>query len=371
MKTNKIILILILAVIALGTGVFIRQQMIAQQVSSRQGHHDLYYCPMHPQILYDHPGRCPICGMDLVKKIVAPVQQESGLKGYTTISVTVPRQQLIGLRTEVVEQKPIVKIIRAFGTVSSVAELYKTQNEFIDAFMAYVNVHRDYKRISDRRDPWGIHRDLQVNLLEARDKLLKLGLSEEEIAKLENVSWNQIGRQPKLLLFNDSRNYWVMAQIFEQDYASVSEGQEVEVSIPALGEKIKGVIRSVGGLIDPTNRSVTALIEIEDYDRPLAANMLVDITIPVKLGDGVLVPREAVMDTGLRKIVFVQKDEGTFEPREIQTGVETDDGYEVKSGLKEGTRIVVSGNFLLDSESRVQASLEQSAATASGGDSHE
>ena len=56
--------------------------------------------------------------------------------------------------------------------------------------------------------------------------------------------------------------------------------------------------------------------------------------------------------------LFVQKDEGTFEPREIQTGMETDDGFEVKSGLKEGEHIVVSGNFLLDSESRVQAGLE-------------
>ena len=371
MKTKNIILIVTITVVALGSGAFVWQKNIAEQSSSKQGHHEIWYCPMHPQILYDHPGRCPICGMDLVQKVLAPIESGSVLKGYATISVSAQRQQLIGLRTVIVDVKPVMKTIRAVGTVSSVSELYKIQNEFIDAFMAYVNVHRDYKRISDRRDPWGIHRDLQVNLLEARDKLLKLGLSEEEIAKLENVSWNQIGRQPKLLLFNDSRNYWVMAQIFEQDYASVSEGQEVEVSIPALGEKIKGVIRSVGGLIDPTNRSVTALIEIEDYDRPLAANMLVDITIPVKLGDGVLVPREAVMDTGLRKIVFVQKDEGTFEPREIQTGVETDDGYEVKSGLKEGTRIVVSGNFLLDSESRVQASLEQSAATASGGDSHE
>ena len=77
-----------------------------------------------------------------------------------------------------------------------------------------------------------------------------------------------------------------------------------------------------------------------------------------------VLPREAVMDTGVRKVVFVQKDEGTFEPRVIETGWETDEGYEVKSGLKAGERIVVSGNFLLDSESRVQAGLEDS------GDSH-
>ena len=130
---------------------------------------------------------------------------------------------------------------------------------------------------SDRRHTWESHRDLQTSLLEAKDKLLKLGLSEEEIEKLQNVSWNQIWKQPKLLLFNDSRSYWVMAQIFEQDYSFVQEGQEVEVSIPLYHEKIKGIIRSVGGFIDPTSRSVTALIELGDYSRQLAANMLVDI----------------------------------------------------------------------------------------------
>ena len=359
MKTNKIISIIILAAIALGIGVFIRQQNMPKQIWAKQGAHDIWYCPMHPQILYDHPGRCPICGMDLVKKVSTPSEQGSVLKGYTTISVTAQRQQLIGLRTQAVEVKSVVKLIRTFGTIATDAELYQTQSEFIDAYVAYVNVFRDYKKMRDRLHIWESHRDLQTRLLEAKDKLLKLGLNEGEIAKLQKVSWNQVWNQPKLLLFNDSRSYWVMAQIFEQDFSLVQEGQEVEVGIPSYHEKIKGVIRSVGGFIDPTSRSVTALIELGDYSRQLAANMQVDISIPVKLGDALLVPRQAVMDTGLRKIVFVCKTGETFEPREIQTGWETDDGFEVKSGLKEGERIVVSGNFLLDSESRVQAGLEQ------------
>ncbi len=367
MKTKNIILIVILAVIALSIGSFVRQYFIPKQTLAKQRHHEIWYCPMHPWILYDHPGRCPICDMDLVKKVNAPQQQGPAIEGYTNISVATQRQQLIGLRTQVVRVKPAVKLIRTFGTISSDAELYKTQNEFIDAYVDYVNVHRDYKRISDRRATWDVHRDLQTRLLEARDKLLKLGLSEEQIAKLQNVSWDQVWKQPKLLLFNDSRSYWVIAQIFEQDYSFVSEGQDVEVSIPALREKIKGIIRSVGGFIDPTTRSVSALVELDsrfrgnDRGQHLAANMLADITIPVKLGNALLVPREAVMDTGLRKIVFVCKTRNLFEPREIQTGLETDDGFEVKSGLNKGERIVVSGNFLLDSESRVQAGLEQGA----------
>ncbi len=365
MKTKNIILIFILAAIALGIGALNRPHSSAQQAAGKSGHHDIWYCPMHTHYTSDRPGKCPICGMDLVKRIEKSQEHEfvkEGVEGYTTIPVTTQRQQLIGLRTQVVGVKPVEKLIRTFGTISSDAELYQTQSEFIDAYVAYVSVFRDYKQIRDRQHIWESHRDLQTRLLEAKDKLLKLGLSEGEISKLQNVSWNQVWKQPKLLLFNNSRSYWVIAQIFEQDYSFVHEGQKVEVSIPSYQDKMKGVIRSVGGFIDPISRSVTALIELGDHSRELAANMQVDITIPVILKDALMVPREAVMDTGLRKIVFVQKDEGTFEPREIQTGMETDDGYEVKSGLKEGERIVVSGNFLLDSESRVQAGLEQGAA---------
>ncbi len=409
MKTKNIILIIIIAAIALGIGLFSRQPNISKPASVKSGHHDIWYCPMHTYYTSDHPGRCPICGMDLVKKETVsreespakvtekkilywtdtmlpgyksdhpgkspmgmdltpvyekePLEQGSHVDGYTTVSETAQRQQLIGLRTQVVEIKPVVKLIRTFGTISSAAQLYKIQSEFIDAYVTYVNAYRDYKRIRGRQHIWEAHRVVQVGLLEAKDKLLKLGLSDREIAKLQNVSWNQIWKQPKLLLFNDSRSYWVMAQVFEQDYGFVHEGQEAEVIIPAYREKIKGIVRSVGGFIDPTTRSVSALIELDNYGRHLAANIFVDVTISVKLGDALLVPRQAVMDTGLRKIVFVSKAANSFEPREIQTGWETGDGFGVKSGLKEGERIVVSGNFLLDSESRVQAGLEQ-------GDSH-
>ena len=405
MKTKNVILIIIAAVAFASFALVLQHNSIPLTAA---GQHEIWYCPMHPQILYDHPGHCPICGMDLVKKVKVshvespanvtekkilywtdtmlpgyksdhpgkspmgmdltpvyekePVEQDSHVEGYTTITESAQKQQLIGLRTQAVEEKPVVKLIRTFGTIVSDTELYQTQSEFIDAYVAYINVFRNYKQIRDRLHIWEAHRDLQTRLLEAKDKLLKLGLSEGEIAKLQNVSWNGVWKQPKLLLFNDNRSYWVNAQVFEQDYSAVSEGQEVEVHIPALHEKIKGVIRSVGGFIDPTTRSVTALVELNDEGKQLAANMLVDVTISVNLGNGLLIPRQAVMDTGLRKIVFVSKDGNSFEPREIQTGMETDDGLEVKSGLKEGEHIVISGNFLLDSESRVQAGLEQGGA---------
>lgn len=272
MKTKNIILIVILAAIALGTGNFVRQQMITQQASAKPGAHDLYYCPMHPQILYDHPGRCPICGMDLVKKVLSSSHDQGPvLKGYTTISVTAQRQQLAGVKTMVVGRNDLVKTIRAAGQ-------YEGQ---------------------------------------------------------------------------------VYAQVFEYDIGFIKVGQKSVVEVPAFHKEYEGAVISIDSTVDETSRTIRVRIGLVQADqRKFKSNMFVNVEFPVDLGEGIIVPRSGVMDTGMRKIVFVQKDENTFEPREIQTGMETDDGYEVKSGLKEGTRIVVSGNFLLDSESRVQAGLE-------------
>jgi Cu(I)/Ag(I) efflux system membrane fusion protein len=366
MKTKNIVLITILVACLLGIGLMISPHNRPDQTVVKVGHHEIWYCPMHPHYTSDHPGSCPICGMTLVKKEESRQEPTTGVEGYMALTESAQRQQLMGLRTQMVEIKPIVITIRTVGTIASAAELYKTQNEFIDAYVGYVNAYRDYQRISDRKIIRDTHRNIQIRFLEAKDSLLKLGLSQKEIGKLQDVSWNQIWKQPKILFFKDSGRYWVMAQVFEQDYEFVHEGQVVNARVAAYRENIKGIIRSVGGFIDPNSRSVTALIELEDTHLQMAANMLVDISIPVKLGDSILIPRQAVMDTGIRKIVFICTSGNAFEPREISTGIDTDNGFEVKSGLSAGERIVVSGNFLLDSESRVQAGLQADTAAAQG-----
>ena len=326
---------------------------------------ETWYCPMHPKYTSDKPGNCPICSMKLVKKM-APVDQQataqaaSGVQGYVTIPVTAQKQQLIGLKTAVVNKKNDIKTIRAAGTVSTNHDLYMLQDEYVQAYTQFVVVYRDYKRFKHTRRNWESHREVQVKLHEAEDKLLRLGLGPMQIEQLQKFSWKTPWDQPGLLFLKDSLEYWVVAQVFEGDLGFVEVGQEADIDISAYGEKAKGLIRSIGGTINPETRTANVLIELKGYRGELKGNMFVNAAIYAELGEAMVVPREAVMDTGERKIVFVQKDGGTFEPRAIETGWETDDGFEVKSGLKEGERIVTSGNFLLDSESRVQAGLEDS-----------
>ena len=283
MKTKIFKLIIIIAAVAIGGGMFMHQHDDLKQGSARSGKHEIWYCPMHPQIIYDHPGRCPICGMDLVQKLDVPHQEVSATEGYTTISVTPQRQQLANVRTAVVEKKALVKTIRTAGQ-------YEGE---------------------------------------------------------------------------------VFAQVFESDLEFIKVGQKAIVELPSFHKTYEGSVNSIDTNIDQTTRSVRVRIWLQQINKKIfKTNMFVDVDFPINLGTAVIVPRDAVMDTGVRKIVFVLKDGGTFEPREIQTGIETDDGYEVKSGLKEKESIVVSGNFLLDSESRVQAGLEASTATATQGETH-
>jgi len=272
MKIKNVIQIIIIAVLALGIGLFLRQQNIPNQTSEKSGHHDIWYCPMHPHYTSDHPGQCPICGMSLVKKIEASLQHGSGIEGYTTVVESAQKQQLAGVQTAVVGQKSVIKTIRAAGQ-------YEEQ---------------------------------------------------------------------------------VYAQVFENDLEFIKVGQKAMVEIPAYHQKYEGNVRSIDSTVEEVSRTVRVRIWInQSNQKKLKSNMFVNVEFPVKLGEAIIVPREAVMDTGVRKIIFVCKAGNSFEPREIQTGWETDDGYEVKSGLKSGEHIVVSGNFLLDSESRVQAGLEQ------------
>ena len=114
-------------------------------------------------------------------------------------------------------------------------------------------------------------------------------------------------------------------------------------------------------MIDSNTRTTQVRVELPNYNGGLSVNMYVNVDILSELNESLVIPREAIMDTGLNKIVFVQIQEGYFEPRRIQTGFEGDGMVAVRSGLNEGETIVVSGNFLLDSESRLKAGIENTA----------
>lgn len=346
-----------------------------QQVSEAKKEKKILYWtdPMIPGFKAEGPGKSPM-GMELVpvyEEETNPVATESA-PGYSTVSINTQQQQLMGIKTSPVTKKTLTKTIHAFGYVAHDLELYDMQLEYIDAWRVYFAFQarrpikdefradwREYYKNEPSQGRWRSDDKLkaQQRLIKAEYQLRHMGLTEAQLAQLREIKYGQPWVQPDLLFFDKNQPFWIYAQVLENDLGFIAPGQKVMATIPVYQETVEGVIKSIAPLVDPDTRTARVRIELPHYKGELSVNMYVNVDIPVELDDSLVVPREAIMDTGLNKIVFVQTQDGVFEPRRIKTGFQGDGMVVVKSGLKMGEIIVSSGNFLLDSESRLQGSL--------------
>jgi RND family efflux transporter MFP subunit len=158
-----------------------------------------------------------------------------------------------------------------------------------------------------------------------------------------------------------------MAEVFESDAARVQVGQWATVSLSYLaGRGFRGRVSYILPQLDPTTRTLKVRLDADNPGLLLKPEMYVDVEFRVALGGRLTVPSEAVLDSGLKKTVFVDRGNGYFEPREVVTGQSIGDRIEILRGLKAGDRVVTSGNFLVDSESQLKA-----ATSGSGGGAHQ
>jgi Cu(I)/Ag(I) efflux system membrane fusion protein len=352
-KNKNLTLIIVLAVFIVGAGWYFIRERKPSGGQNVQGEQQAWYCPMHPWIKSDKPGVCPICGMALVPWHHHQEAASTDIPGYVPVDISQEKQQLAAIRTAIVAKKMVTKTIRAAGIVAYDEDLYKAEMQYVDDYIAL-------KRL-DRRINQGSYTiiDAERKLKEEQLDLVHMGATEEAISQIEKNNFPD-----HTLLVPHGQGAVIFAQIFGQDLGFVDVGQKAKVEIPDLQEIYDGIVKSIDPIIDPDSRTARVRIYI-NANGELHSNEFVRVSMPVELDEAIVIPRDAIMDTGLRKIVFVEKDQGTFEPRLIQTGWETDDGFEVKSGLKVGERIVVSGNFLLDSEARVEAVLQEGDGNAS------
>lgn len=344
--TRRGLVLGLLVVAALGLGVGVVHRV-------RHGGHPahrepaVYYCPMHPGYTSDRPGDCPICNMALVKRDgEAPrlgSHEAHGPADHASITVTPRQQQLIGVRTAVVEKRAMTKTIRTVGRVAYDPELYQAQQEYLQAARALATATAEAAESARQ-------------VVEAvRLRLRLLGLSEPFIEEM--ASWE--GPDRRLLLADPAGGVWVYATVYEFELPYVRAGQAMAVEVPSRpGKLLEGMVASVDPVLDPTTRSARVRALLRDPDNRLQPGMYVDASLVAPLGEVVALPAEAVLQTGTRAIVFVDRGEGRFEPREVALGVKADGAYAVTEGVAEGERVVVSGNFLVDSESRLQAALE-------------
>lgn len=312
--------------------------------------------PMIPGYKADGPGKSPM-GMDLV-----PVYEEdvpsaaSGpTAGYAPVLLTPVKQQLIGVRAAPALRQRVTKTIRTVGTIAHDPELYQAQAEFIQASQALQQAqtsgHAEVTAQAER-------------LLESsRLRLRHLGLGDDTIEEIR--TWTAPDRR---LLIGGTGEHWVYASIYEYELSLVHPGDRATVEVEAFpGRTFAGLVRSVDPMLDPMTRTARARILVEDLEGILKPAMFATVTLTADLGERLTVPVEAVFVTGERYIVFVDKGQGLFEPRDVVVGAKANDVYEVLSGVAEGEPVVTSGNFLIDSESRLKAALE---GLGSGGHQH-
>ena len=215
------------------------------------------------------------------------------------------------------------------------------------------------------------------NIKQYRDSLRNIGMSDvqiEEIAETRAYAENIQIRSPangfvtvrnvstglrfdkgtELYRIADLSRVWILADLFENEASYFKPGRTVKVTLREQKKTFTAKVSSVLPQFDSATRTLKLRLEVDNPGHTLRPDMFVDVEIPVTFPPAVTVPADAILDSGIKKTVFVDRGNGIFEPRLVETGWRFGNRVEIKSGLKPGERIVVSGNFLIDSESKME-----------------
>jgi membrane fusion protein, copper/silver efflux system len=301
----------------------------------------VYQCPMHPQIVRTEPGTCPICGMTL-QRVESGESLDSGVPGHAPFVLSAERQQLIGVTHAPVQVRTLALEIRTAGTIANDPALYQALVEWREARRTRGTIGEAALREARTGA------DALVDA--ARLKLRRLGVGPRDLAALEHTD-------PTTLLLPGA-SVWVYARVYEGEAALVAAGMPMRIEAPALPDRHwDATVFGVDPIVDPTTRTVRVRALVPTAAAELRPESFVTVTIRVPLGDRLAIPRDAVLDSGTRRIVFVVGTDGRFTPRPVTLGRLAEGYYEVLDGVAPGDEVVTSANFLIDSESRFRAAV--------------
>jgi Cu(I)/Ag(I) efflux system membrane fusion protein len=429
-KKVAIPLIVIILASAAGGGWFLwqkKQPGKATEQKAAQGK-QLYTCSMHPFIIKDKPGTCPICGMELIKKIegaadggtqTAEQKQQADMLGHVSLSPT--QRVMANVATIAAKQTALNKEINAVGIVQydqsrqakvtawiagridqlhvnkvgdivskdkPVAEIYSP--DLLATQQEYLLAVKSREQLKNSPLP-SISQNGDGLVASAKQRLMLFGVKENQIAELEKAGKPNI-RLPiytplsgvvieKMMqqgqyvntgevLFNiaDLSTVWVEVEVYENEFPNIHIGQSVEIRSQSFpGKPFSGRISFIYPFLDPKTRTVKARVEMANPGMKLKPDMFVNAIIKVPLGTSVVVPVTAVIDTGKRQVVWVETSTGMFEPRDVQVGQTSNDKIQILSGLKAGDKVAVSGGYLIDSESQLKGGGGQDHSKHTGG----
>jgi len=391
-KRNILFLVLFIAIILSAVGLLLISRFHVFKghtlvKSSQEKAADIYYCPMHPGYTSDKPGDCAICGMKLVKKEGArqqghagteakerkvlyyrnpmnpqatspvatkdsmgmdylPVYEEEQDNQGSGVYISPEKQQLIGVKKEKIKKRQLTYQVLTVGKVAYDPELYVAQEEYLQALKtAQATRNSVLTSVTTQSDSF---------LSASENKLLLLGMNKEGIQELAKRGKSE----QNLYLPQQNDTVWVYLTVYEYEMGLVKEGLSVEIDAVAYpGETFTGKIASIVPVLNSETRSTQARVEVKNIDGKLKPEMFVNAKLNVDLGEKLAVAETAVLDTGVRKIVYLAKEGDMLEAREVTLGQKAQGYYEVLGGLKEGEMVVTSGNFFIDSESRLKSAI--------------
>jgi len=370
----------------------------------------LYTCGMHPSVIQEGPGTCPICGMDLtpVRKSTtgragpgAPVHEDAGGHGgLVTIDPVVV--QNMGVRVTRVKRTDLHREVRTIGEVVVAEDLVSVVNLKFSGWIEKLHVDETGQRVRRGQALFTVYSPELVSAQEEYLLALRTGrdtpLARAARARLDH--WDlpgaairaveQRGKAPRTLTIRAPRSgfllhksvvegarasagqdlmrigrldaIWVQAQVYEIDAPWVRPGQRATMELSfARGKHYEGKVSYIYPTLDPGTRTLTVRLEFRNPGLQLKPGMFTTVRIETRhLSDVLAVPAEAILRSGERHIVFVARGLGKYEPRQVVTGlVGAGHMTEVESGLREGETVVLSGQFLLDSESKLQEAMQK------------
>ena len=412
------VIVFAIAVVTLGIGVVasgpiqhgVKNMLVLVGLGHKHADHAVeadgakyYTCGMHPWVMLPKSGDCPVCRMKLV-----PMDRDK-FTGQVAIDPLVV--QNIGVRVAPVISGPLTRHIRTFGTVDYDETTVRDVNIKVPGWIEKLHVDHMGARV-EQGDP--LFDFYSPDLLETQDdylrnlgnvikltadaapnaeakkwledtrtKLLYYDITPEQIEALEKRGKSskamtilsphrgvviakhanegmRVDQGMRVYRIADLSKLWVIVTLYEYQLPFIQRGQHAVMTLPYLpGQTFAGKVIYVYPYLDKTTRQVTVRLEVDNSNGLLKPGMFANVVMHNTLASHrTLAPREAIINTGERRVAFVSLDGGRFEPRRVTTGVESTGGMiEIIDGLRPGEMVVTSGQFLIDSEAKFREAL--------------
>ena len=310
-----------------------------------------YICPMHPQVVQESSGSCPICGMDLV--LVEHTASDSTAK-LPAVSIAPEMVHNLGVRTANAQRRTLWRRIDTVGYVEYDRDKLRHVYSSAEGSVSNLSVRSEGERVEKGQFLF----ELQSPRLSKRFGDI---YAEQEgiVADLKMIEGTWALPTDIVMTIGDLSSVWVLADVYEGQADWVKQGQSAEVRLPSLADRVwEGTVEYIYPNLDPETRTLKVRMRFDNPDEALKPNMLAEVTIfGGPKHDVLAVPREALIETGKQQRLVIAGEDGRFQPREVTVGVERGGWVEISAGLEENERVVVSGQFLIDSESNLQSSL--------------